>query len=258
MSTQVNLHALNTLTAYISAFREIPPSPAVLVEFSQSTQDTQELSRKEARRIIRRYKKNLNDYRSGKIVYSSRTPSFSGSSSRSNSKSKSTSKSKSKSKTKSKRKSSNPQKRKTSSSLPVPSFDFNEVPDVIDLPSESGPAAAPTLKALNSPGAGGSAAVALPLDVRRKSKKKKKKNTRSKEFKALTMVTAETETEMVTAMVVLEEGFETVDIREEKQSALSNLWDTVCSLLAPPDIICYCAGTTNKAKTSTDMNESSS
>ena len=96
MSSQVNLHALNTLTAYISAFREIAPSPAELVEFSQSRQDAQELSRKEgtrpitlsicsqpvkpsayacvaARRIIKLYKKNLNDCRSGQVVYSSRT-----------------------------------------------------------------------------------------------------------------------------------------------------------------------------------------
>lgn len=252
MSSQVNLHALNTLTAYISAFREIPSSPVELVEFSQSTQDTQELSRKEARRIIRRYKKNLNDYRSGKVVYASRTNSVSYSSS----KSQSTSKSKSKCKRKSSRSASqHNSKRKTSSSLPVPSFDFHDVPDVptfdvVDLPSEkseSGPAVS-SPRTLNSPGAGG----ASPAH-RSTSKKKKRTRTRSKESREweqnqpMTAFAADKEkqTEMVSATAVLtEEG-----VRDEKQSAMSNLWDTVCSLLAPPDILCYCSGTatdTNK------------
>jgi len=244
--SQVNLRALNTLTAYIAANRDLPVDPSELVDFAHSQYDVEEITYNEARSIIRTYTKNLDEYRSGKVVYSSvdRTRGCSVSDDLS-----ATDKSK-----------------KRNHHLRVPTFDMmastdfaiiNEILNGEDLtldlddrgdgdkrPSitslthsvstESSTSAAttqslhsyrepaPTLSRSRSSPDLTSTEEAKQRRKRKKHKKKKKsKRRRRKEREA----------------AAAKEGH----VADEQPVGL---WDTVCSLFAPPDMICYCSGNT--------------
>ena len=246
-SSQVNLRALNTLTAYIAVHRDLPVDPSELVDFAHSQYDVEEITYNEARSIIRTYTKNLDDYRNGKVVYSSVD------------------------RTRGVPLPIDPNdKSKRNHHLRVPTFDmmastdFAIINEILGGPTESNdereerdndgrPAltklqhsvstesstsSATTqserkmnLATYREPASGMSRSFSSPDLTSTESKRKKKRKKHKKKKKSKRKRRKE-------RAAALKEG----QVVEESTTKPVGLWDTVCSLFAPPDIVCYCSG----------------